>query len=733
MTFSSPLRGLGAQRISAPRCAHCSKELRSFQRRGEDWYCGGCTPRLISCGRCGNFRQFAFRDRAGGPRCQSCPPDDGRLPVDVVLEVVAGVDPSLDVETVAAAVERVTSRSGQRRQLAWALEDRPELLTGAGAEAPVPSVLRLVDELCLAGAITIVRPSCPHCGRVVTLSKLRDGLRICRGCEARLRAVPCARCNARRDPASRDQDGRPLCANCYVRDPSNHEACVRCKRLRPVAVRTDAGPLCSRCQPRTEVTCSLCGRVGPGAITMASGDPWCNACRQRWVRCAGCGKVKRQRGGSATTPLCAACAPVDLSTWKSCPTCGEPGQLTAGRCPRCALSEKLAELLSNASGVVRPELMTLYEHMARVERPTSVLGWLRKSGAATILADMGSGKLPLTHDALDALAPAKPLEHLRAVLVSTGALPGRDEHMVRLERWVGETVASRSDPDEQYVLQRYGVWHLLRRLRARHRTAETTPDQAALVKSHVRAAIALLDRLAHEGVTLATCDQGHLDAWLASDDASRKGQVGHFVRWARAQKLTRLEQSTQHWGGPSGVIDAEKRWGQARRLLHDDTLDPTDRVAGLLVLLYAQRAAAISRLTVIHVEERDGAVRLHLGARPVVLPEPLAGLVLQLVTRRQGHAALGEQGTSPWLFPGGRPGRQISASRLTERLNDLEIQPGSARSAALFQLATEVPAAVLARMLGIHIKVAEQWQRASSGDWMSYAAERSRLGNGQRS
>jgi hypothetical protein len=51
---------------------------------------------------------------------------------------------------------------------------------------------------------------------------------------------------------------------------------------------------------------------------------------------------------------------------------------------------------------------------------------------------------------------------------------------------------------------------------------------------------------------------------------------------------------------------------------------------------------------------------------------------------------------------------------------------GRSRSAALFQLATDLPAAALARMLGIHISVAVAWQRASSGDWTTYAAEVSR-------
>jgi hypothetical protein len=55
-------------------------------------------------------------------------------------------------------------------------------------------------------------------------------------------------------------------------------------------------------------------------------------------------------------------------------------------------------------------------------------------------------------------------------------------------------------------------------------------------------------------------------------------------------------------------------------------------------------------------------------------------------------------------------------------LNRLDIRPGAARSTALFQLATEIPAAILARTLGIHTDVAVSWQRLSAGDWANYAA-----------
>ncbi|GAA3379570.1 hypothetical protein GCM10020367_63650 [Streptomyces sannanensis] len=140
------------------------------------------------------------------------------------------------------------------------------------------------------------------------------------------------------------------------------------------------------------------------------------------------------------------------------------------------------------------------------------------------------------------------------------------------------------------------------------------------------------------------------------------------------------------------------------------------------MLLYAQWPAAISRLTVDHIEETGGAVRIHLGAFPVELPALVAELALEQAAVRRSHAVLGRT-DSPWLFPGGQPGPPISAWAMGERLRKLGIRLAQARSTALFQLATELPAAVLARTLGIDITVAVKWQRAAAGDWAAYAAE----------
>ncbi|WP_436776598.1 TetR/AcrR family transcriptional regulator [Yinghuangia sp. YIM S09857] len=73
--------------------------------------------------------------------------------------------------------------------------------------------------------------------------------------------------------------------------------------------------------------------------------------------------------------------------------------------------------------------------------------------------------------------------------------------------------------------------------------------------------------------------------------------------------------------------------------------------------------------------------------------------------------------------PRGARRRRLTSSEFGTRLKRIGLHPRQDRSTALFTLATEVPAAILARMLGIHIQVAVQWQRATAGDWAAYAAD----------
>jgi len=624
---------------------------------------------------------------------------------------------------IGAATIAAAPQTGQRHRLAWALQDRPDLLTGAGAEAPVPTVLRLIDKLCDFEARTIVRPVCPGCGRVIRLHRPIGGKWLCRNCTAKNRAQPCARCGAVRETATRDEHGKPLCPHCLITDPVNQEACIDCGRRRPVSVRTDNGPLCAVCRPVKTMTCSICGHDGPCTVSAATGRPWCLACHQRLARCAICHRVRPIRGGTLGDPRCAECVRDEPGFWRTCPGCGQPGRLLTSRCARCAVQQRLRELLGDEHGHIRPGLGELYQALTATERPNTVAVWLDRSGP--LLRELEAGERVLSHETLDELPTGKPVEHLRSVLVAIGTLPHRDEQMIRLQRWTAHLIVARADSEERNLLNRYAVWHVIRRLRSRLGDADTTYGQAVAAKRNIKAAVALLDWLTAHGLTLATAGQGDLDAWLASTQPLR-GDSGNFVRWAHRHKLTRLDHAAERWGGPTGTIDTEARWEQARWLLHDDNVDTADRVAGLLVLLYAQTATTISQLTVDHIQITGPQTRLRLGREPILIPEPLDQMVRELVQTRAGHAAVGSHHESPWLFPGGRPGQHLSAFRMVERLRQLGVQPSRARSAALFQLATDLPAVILARTLGIHISVATAWQRASAGDWTDYAAEISR-------
>ncbi|WP_254552753.1 site-specific integrase [Kitasatospora sp. MMS16-BH015] len=641
--------------------------------------------------------------------------------------VVTSIDPALDADAVLTALGRATVRPAGQRRLAWAVVAQPDLLTSAGHQAPVPAVLRFIDELIAAGASKVVKPACPRCHGVKALSKLLDGERVCRACFARHAAVPCSRCGSVREPAARDEHGGPLCPNCLVSEPINPEGCTGCGQRKRVATRLPEGPYCEKCRPRTPTECAICGRTVPCEVSRATGEPWCERCQHRWVTCSGCETVAQARSGTWDAPLCARCTNPDPEAWGRCPACETTWQLSPRPCQRCILDQQVRALLGNGNGTVRSDLTPFHAALVDAMRPDIALAWIARSKARDLLEQIGRDNRPVTHETLDELPGDKTLAHLRSVLVATGALPPRDERLVTLERWIASAVGARTNPDERRTLHGYAVWHHLRRLRQRLGQEHTSHLQALNVRCHVTAAANFLTWLADSELTLNTCTQPDLERWIADPNFSYRGETAAFVRWAVRHRHARdLTFGAVRWTGPTGALDTEKRWDDARRLLHDDTLQTRDRVAGLLLVLYAQRIATISRLTVDHVRLGEDRVEITLGTSPVVLPEPLAGLVRELIATRRGKAKIGTPADVPWLFPGGHPGQPIGDSQLGIRLQKIGLQPREDRSAALFTLATGVPAAILARMLGVHIQVAVQWQKASAGDWAAYAADVSR-------
>ena len=240
---------------------------------------------------------------------------------------------------------------------------------------------------------------------MVRIDKPLDGVRVCRTCIAHSRIEPCARCGAAREPVTRDGQGRPVCANCFITAPENLETCTGCGRVRPVDRRTADGPLCARCPPLAVMTCSVCGQTAPCGISRATGKPWCPACQRRRAACSACGRHEAIASGTLDRPLCARCTPPP--PWAGCPVCSDPDHPSPGQCARCIINARLDELMGPDDGSLPPGLQALRREIATAEHTITATRWLTKPSVAPVLAGLAGGRIALTHQALDEL-PQRP-------------------------------------------------------------------------------------------------------------------------------------------------------------------------------------------------------------------------------------------------------------------------------------------------------------------------------------
>ena len=75
----------------------------------------------------------------GGPAARQCPTDDDRDPVQILRRGSSPrIDPALAAGRGRRRDRRPPSQAGQRAAAGLGLQDRPDLLTGAGAQAPRP-------------------------------------------------------------------------------------------------------------------------------------------------------------------------------------------------------------------------------------------------------------------------------------------------------------------------------------------------------------------------------------------------------------------------------------------------------------------------------------------------------------------------------------------------------------------------------------------------------------------
>jgi hypothetical protein len=135
-------------------------------------------------------------------------------PDAVIVTIVTDIEPDLNPTDLHSAIDQAAPSRVQRRRLAHALHQHPDLLTSGRPEGP-PQVERLIRALRATGACRLALPRCGRCHQPKPLPQLDGKIRICGSCaRTRATAEPCVSCGVTRRIASRDRNGGPLCVRC---------------------------------------------------------------------------------------------------------------------------------------------------------------------------------------------------------------------------------------------------------------------------------------------------------------------------------------------------------------------------------------------------------------------------------------------------------------------------------------------------------------------------------------
>ena len=572
------------------------------------------------------------------------------------------------------------------------------------------------------------RRICDDCGRHRPIISSRAGISLCGSCYNRSTARPrrpCGQCGKVKAICVRaTATTTDMCVDCYKLPVGT---CVVCGRTRPCLWVATGTPTCLRCAPRATAPCAHCGQDRPPAARWAEG-PVCDACYTATLRrrgtCAGCGIQRRlvsPAGPKATR--CCDCSGIAPMPSHTCGLCGREDKLyERGRCEQCSLARRTAELMAGPDGKVPAALLGVHDTIVASATPRKALNWLRRGAGAPILAELARGTMAMSHEALDACPRPSAANHIRQMLTAHGVLAPRDERLVALEHRNAATVAAIDRPEDRATVAAFATWRVLRGVRRRAERNGAARTATGHARNQVLEAVRFLDWLATHDLTLATATQGDLDLWLATGPRSRY-DVRHFVEWTSSRKLSHKLDVPPVRSRPGDTLDADARWAIIRRLLRDSGIELADRVAGAFVLLYAQPLSRVAVMTVDQVSTTDTGVSVRFGTQDLAVPDPLGDYLTTLAaTGRVHHIGIGSTTPSCWLFPGHLPGRPITAIRLGQRLGHFGIDARAARRAAQTQLAAEVPAVVLAEMLGVAITTAVDWVHAAGGDWANYAA-----------
>lgn len=469
--------------------------------------------------------------------------------------------------------------------------------------------------------------------------------------------------------------------------------CVRCQRhMRKAAVTWPDGKVCNSCfYEATSLfgSCPSCGmeRMLPGRLDI--GDQ----------------------------PVCRDCARIRQDY--HCRSCGQEARpYRRGVCARCTLRADLEHDLIRDD--TPSEVAALIDALCSADRPESVLTWKRSAKVQPLLSAVASGATALTHEGLDAYEPTgRHVEHLRSILVHHKALPPRDKYIAYFTRWLEDKLAAVENDEIKRPVRQFATWHHLRRINELALAGKSTRGSVHSSKQEITETLRFLAWLdAEHGRTIETCVQQDVDQWVTTGPTTRHA-IRTFLIWAAKSRINRSVTLGFRHARSVRLLTQEEPLAWIRELLQGDSESLPYCVAGTLLLLYAQPLVKVAEFPMEKVVITPDGLSLQLGDPPSPVPEPFSALLREHISRRPNLRTTGAG--SPWLFPGYRPGEHIHPNTLMDRLRALGIDLLGARNTALRELVAQVPAPVVAEMLGYSNQVAQKHADLAAEPFSRYA------------
>lgn len=255
-------------------------------------------------------------------------------------------------------------------------------------------------------------------------------------------------------------------------------------------------------------------------------------------------------------------------------------------------------------------------------------------------------------------------------------------------------------------------------MRAKAQQQALSPNARTYAVLEFTRAVEFCTWLAEHDHRLDQLTQGALDRYYGSLSTAYQQSLRGFLNWAMSTKRMPRLQFARPRFRTGEALDQQHRLDLLRQLLDGDNEHLAPRVAGCILLLYAQPITRILAITLDDITHTDNGVALRLGDPPSPVPEPFADLLLQLVDLRT------DAGGDRWLFSGRSIGQPMSDRGLARRLRALGIPLRLARTAAIRQLVLEVPAPVAAHALGFHHTTTHRQNNHAGGTWNRYIKAR---------